>query len=213
MKKLAIYGFGGFGREVACMINAINEVTPEWDFIGYFDDGQKKGTANKYGKVLGGIDELNAWDNELNIAFSIASPPVLKKLVAQIDNKNIMFPNLYAPNVLFLDKETLTIGKGNLFFFGTRISCDVTIGDFNLLNSHASLGHDAVLGDCNVLGPVVRISGNTRVGNTNFFGVQAIALQGLKIGDNTKIGANSVVIRNTKNDTLYMGNPAKKVAL
>lgn len=213
MKKIAIYGAGGFGREVACMINAINEASLEWDLIGYFDDGQEQGAANRYGKVLGGIAELNAWEEELNVVFSIASPLVLKKLVAQIENKNIIFPNLYAPNVLFLDKETLNIGKGNLFFFGCRISCDVTIGDFNLLNSQASLGHDASLGSCNVLGPMVRVSGNTSVGNTNFFGVQAIILQGLKIGDNTKIGANSVVIRNTKNDTLYMGNPAKKVVL
>lgn len=213
MKKIAIYGFGGFGREVACMIHAINEQTPQWDLIGYFDDGQPIGTANKYGKVLGGITELNAWGEELNVVFSIASAPVLKKLAAQIVNENVVFPNLWAPNVLFLDKETVTMGKGNLFFFGTRISCDVTLGDFNLLNSHASLGHDAVLGSYNVLGPMVRVSGNTKVGDCNFFGVQAIALQGLKIGNNTKIGANSVIMRNTKDDTLYMGNPAKKIAL
>ncbi len=213
MKKIAIYGAGGFGREVACMINAINEANPEWELIGYFDDGCEIGSSNKYGKILGGVTELNAWEEELNVVFSIASPTVLKKLVAQIKNKKILFPNLYAPNVLFLDKESLNIGKGNLFFFGCRISCDVTIGNFNLLNSYASLGHDASLGNFNVIGPVVRVSGNTKVGDVNFFGVQSVILQGLKIGDNTKVGANSVVIRNTKNDTLYMGNPAKKVVI
>ncbi|MEG2122093.1 MAG: serine acetyltransferase, partial [Rikenellaceae bacterium] len=39
MKEIAIYGFGGFGREVACLINMINEVTPQWKIIGFFDDG------------------------------------------------------------------------------------------------------------------------------------------------------------------------------
>ena len=38
MKKIAIIGAGGFGREVACLINAINEKSKEWDFIGFFDD-------------------------------------------------------------------------------------------------------------------------------------------------------------------------------
>lgn len=213
MKKIAIYGAGGFGREVACMINAINEAQPEWDLIGFFDDGREKGAGNRYGTVLGGMDELNAWNEKLNVVFSIAAPPILKSLVERINNPNIIFPNLVAPNVLFLDKGSVEMGRGNLIFFGIRISCDVTIGDFNLLNGGVSLGHDASLGSFNVLGPMVRISGNTSVKDSNFFGVQAIALQGLKIGSYTKVGAASVIMRNTKDNFLYMGNPAKKVIL
>ena len=43
MKDIAIYGFGGFGREVACVIQAINEIEPTWNLIGFFDDGQVVG--------------------------------------------------------------------------------------------------------------------------------------------------------------------------
>ena len=60
---------------------------------------------------------------------------------------------------------------------------------------------------------MVRVSGNTTVRDLNFFGVQSIVLQGLKIGSNTKIGANSVVIRDTKDESLYMGNPATRVKI
>lgn len=31
----------------------------EYDWI--FDDGVEPGNANRYGKVLGGLDTLNAW--------------------------------------------------------------------------------------------------------------------------------------------------------
>jgi acetyltransferase-like isoleucine patch superfamily enzyme len=62
-----------------------------------------------------------------------------------------------------------------------------------------------------VLNPTVRISGDCKVGNNNFFGIQSIILQGLSIGNNTRIGASSVVMRNTKDDSLYFGNPAKKI--
>ena len=213
MKDIAIYGAGGFGREVACMINAINEESLTWNIIGFFDDGIAKGECNKYGVILGGIEELNSWKTELNVVYSIASPLILKKIVDKVTNKKILFPNIVAPNVNFLDKETIKIGQGNLFFFGTRVSCDVVIGNFNLLNGFVSLGHDAILGDFNILGPMVRVSGNTTVKDLNFFGVQAIVLQGLKIGSNTKIGANSVVIRNTKDGSLYLGNPATRVKI
>jgi sugar O-acyltransferase (sialic acid O-acetyltransferase NeuD family) len=212
-KDIAIYGAGGFGREVACMIAAINEVQPEWNFIGFFDDGLVKGTKNIFGEIIGGIDDLNSWNKELNVVFSIATPHILKKVVGKIANSNIKFPNLVAPNVNFLHKESLQIGQGNLLFFGTRVSCEVTIGDFNLLNGFVSLGHDVQIGSFNVLGPMVRLSGNVTIQDENFFGVQSIVLQGLKMGYKTKVGANSVIIRNTKDETLYMGNPATRIKI
>ena len=65
MKDIAIYGAGGFGREVACLIRIINESLdePRWKVIGFFDDNPDlKGTKNEYGTVLGGRDELNKWE-------------------------------------------------------------------------------------------------------------------------------------------------------
>ena len=40
MKDIAIFGAGGFGREVACLIRIINESAsePKWNLIGFFDD-------------------------------------------------------------------------------------------------------------------------------------------------------------------------------
>ena len=215
MKDIAIYGAGGFGREVACLIERINKAreTPIWNFIGFFDDGLVKGTKNIFGEIIGGIDDLNSWNKELNVVFSIATPHILKKVVGKITNTNIKFPNLVAPNVNFLHQESLQIGQGNLLFFGTRVSCEVTIGDFNLLNGFVSLGHDVQIGSFNVLGPMVRLSGNVTIQDENIFGVQSIVIQGLKMGYKTKVGANSVIIRNTKDETLYMGNPATRIKI
>jgi len=209
MKDLAIYGAGGFGKEVACLVNAINKNNPEWNLIGFFDDGYSIGESNRFGKILGGINELNNWKEKINIVFSIANPVILQELVSKIENNNILFPNLFAPDLNFLDFDSLKIGKGNLFFFGVRISCEVTVGDFNLCNGFASLGHEVEMGSFNILGPMVRLSGNVNVGNGNFFGVQSIVLQGLKIGSYVKVGAGSVMMTKTKDNSLYMGNPAK----
>ena len=43
MKDIAIFGVGGFGREVLALIKDINKVTPTYNFIGFFDDGYEKG--------------------------------------------------------------------------------------------------------------------------------------------------------------------------
>lgn len=210
MKDIAIYGAGGFGREIACLLRQINELKPLWNMIGFFDDGDQVG-SNRYGKVLGDLKRLNTWKEPLSVVLAIATPSHLENLALKIINPLIEFPNIIAPNVNIFDKNTFTIGKGNLIFFGCRLSCDVSIGDFNLFNGAVSLGHDVKLGNFNVLQPSTRISGDCRVVDKNFFGVQSIVLQGVKIGNNTRIGALSVVMRNTKDDSLYFGNPAKKM--
>ena len=72
MKDIAIFGAGGFGREVACLIKRINEKEPTWNFIGFFDDNAElKGTRNEYGEVLGGTKELNEYEGNLSIAIGV----------------------------------------------------------------------------------------------------------------------------------------------
>ena len=214
MKKIAIYGAGGFGREVACLLNKINEIEPTWELVGFFDDGIAIGNeVSHFGKVLGGINELNAWPSELSIAITIGSPSIVKTLVSKITNTNILFPNIIAPTVYFADPETFKIGKGNIIQKHCSFSCDVTIGDFNVMDGADVFGHDDVVGSFNTFMPAMRISGEVIIGDGNFFGVGSIILQQIKVGNNIRLGAGSVLMRKPKEGFLYMGNPAKKVEL
>lgn len=210
MKDIAIYGFGGYGREIASIIKSINTVKPTWNILGFFDDDQSKlGLENEYGKVLGGIDFVNSYDKELSVVMAIASPNVLEKIITNINNPNLSFPNIIAPTVFFFDKETFNIGYGNVLCHHCRVSTDVTMGNFNLINGCCSFGHDVKLGNYNMMQPETRVSGETTIGNKNFFGVRCTILQGLKIGNETRIGAGSFIIRKTKDGQTYFGNPAK----
>ena len=214
MKQIAIYGAGGFGREVACLFNTINEVEPTWELIGFFDDGVEKGTqVSHFGKVLGGINELNAWGGELSIAITIGNPKIVQKIITNITNPNIWFPNIIAPTVYFADPETFRIGKGNIIQKHCSFSCDVTIGDFNVMDGADVFGHDDVVGSFNTFMPAMRISGEVTIGDGNFFGVGSIILQQIKVGNNIRLGAASVLMRKPKDGCLYMGNPAKKMEL
>ena len=216
MKNIAIYGAGGFGREIACLIRLINErkSEPEWNLIGFLDDNAELwGTKNEYGTVLGGADWLNEYTEQLAVAIAVGSPGAVSAITTRINNPQVTFPNLYAPSVTFLDKESLKIGQGNIFCTNCFISCNVQIGNFNLFNGYIPIGHDARIGDCNVVMPSCNISGGVVMGNGNFLGVQSVVLQYIKIGNNTRIGANSVIMRKTKDGYLYIGNPAKRVDL
>lgn len=212
MKDIAIYGAGGFGKEVACLINRINEFEPKWNLVGFFDDNpDKKGKmVSHFGLCLGGIDELNKYSGEIAIMMAIGNSNVVRKLVPNIHNENVYFPNLIHPNFIISDPETFVIGKGNIIQGGCTATCDVNLGDFNVLNGAICLGHDVKIDSYNTFMPDVRVSGEVKVGCGNFFGVGSIVLQQIRIGDNIRLGAGSVLMTKPRDGNLYMGNPARK---
>lgn len=215
-REIAIYGVGGFGREIACLIHKINEANltgERWKLIGFFDDGVSVGTQNVYGEVLGGIDALNAFPSSIGIVIAIATPSVLLSLPEKVTNPNVYFPNLIAPDVLFFDRATVKMGCGNIIGWGSRISCNVSLGNFNIGVGTLSIGHDSQIGNGNAMFPETRISGGCQIGNGNFFGMRSAVLQYVKIGDNTRVGAGAFVMRKTKDGFLYTGNPARKTEL
>lgn len=216
MKDIAIYGAGGFGREVACLIRRINESLeePKWNLIGFFDDGVKKGTSiSHFGKCLGGVEELNQWVTPLDVCIAIGKGSTVEKIVDKIANPQVKFPNVIHPKVVFNDKESLQMGMGNIIQANCSFSCDVTIGNFNVMNGSVVFGHDVVVGNYNSFMPAIRVSGEVRIGNCNFFGVGSIILQQLAIKDKTTLAAGSVLMTKPKEGGLYIGVPAKMMKI
>lgn len=210
IKDLAIFGAGGFGREIACLINQINAVNQQWNLIGFFDDGKEKGVQiSHYGKVIGGMAELNEYPTNLALAIAIGSPSSLRGVRERITNKSIYFPNIISPSFSISDPETFTIGMGNIIGNGCAVSCDVAIGNFNILNADIVMGHDSKVGNFNVIMPDIRISGEATIGEENLIGVGSIILQQVKVGNRVHLGAGSVLMNKPKDGGVYIGNPAK----
>lgn len=211
MEDLIIYGGGGLGKEVACTIKRINDKVPTWNLIGFVDDTIAVGTPiSHYGKVLGDYEYLNAYSHKINVVIAIGNGNISKKIVSKLTNHNIEYPNLIYPDFWVEDKETFIIGQGNIIQGSCVVTCDVTIGDFNILNGSIVIGHDVTIGNYNTIMPATRISGEVNIGDCNVFGVSSIILQRLKIKNNTTIGAGAVLMTNPKENSIYIGNPAKK---
>lgn len=214
MKDLAIFGAGGFGREIACIIKQINAIEPKWNLIGFFDDNESLlGSSNEYGVVLGNTEVLNSWNKPLSIVIAIGNPNILRNVSEKINNQLIDFPNIIAPNACIMDYDNIKMGKGNVICPNCLISCNVELGNFNLINVMSQLGHDTKMMNYNVVMPSVNISGGVVVGNCNLFGVKSFIIQYKTIENNVLITPGSIMLRNGKDHTTYMGNPAKKIEL
>ena len=212
LQRIAIYGAGGLGREVAGGIRRINNAGKgDWKLVGFYDDNKESGCrVSHYGTVLGGMDELNAVQEPLALAIAVGDPKVRKQIRDSITNPNITFPNLISPTFKVLDPETFSIGQGNIIQDNCSVTCDVAIGDFNVFNGSNAMGHDVKVGNYNVMMPGVRLSGMVATGDCNLLGVGSVVLQNVKVGDNVTLGAGSVLMTRPKDNATYVGVPAKK---
>jgi len=211
MKKIAIFGAGGFGREVKTIIDAINIRTPKtFEFIGFFDDNIAKHEVINGFPVLGGIAELNQFKEELNVAVSIADPLIKKNIINSIKPKNIYYPNLIHPSVLISD-ESVEIGIGNIICAQTILTCNIKIGDFIILNLMCTVGHDTTIQSYSSFMPSVNISGEVMVGEGVYVGTGAKIINQLEIGEFTTVGAGAVVAKSLPAFCTAVGIPAKPI--
>ncbi|GGG11465.1 transferase [Dokdonia pacifica] len=209
-KKIAIYGFGGFGREVKSLIEDINTNKEQYEFIGFFDDNPEiKNTINNY-TILGGIKELNAWNDEISIAVAIGDPITKKSIVQKINNPKVSFPNLIHPSVIG-NPNNYTIGHGCIICANNILTVDITIGNFLILNLACTIGHDTLIKDfCSIM-PGVNVSGEVELGACSYIGTGAKIINLVHIGKNTIVGAGAVVSKSLPENCTAVGIPAKPI--
>lgn len=212
MKDIAIFGSGGLGRETAASLNELIYNNEEgWNLIGFFDDTKPIGTKiSHFGEVLGGIEELNNWPTTLELAICVGYPLGKYKIVSNIQNELISFPNLIHETFYIGDPNSFEIGIGNIIQWDCRVTTETEIGNFNLLNGEVKFGHDQSIGDYNVFMNGTRVSGGGSIGDRNLFGTQSYVMEKLHVGSDITIGPLSALITKPKNGETYIGNPAKR---
>lgn len=211
MKKIAIYGAGGFGREVLTLINDINKINPQYQVIGFFDDGISKGTDVNGLSALGGINELNNVKEEVSVVLAIGNPETKKTILKKITNQLVDFPTIIHPSVMIGDRNWVSIGKGCIICGGTIITTNIIIRDFVILNLSCTVGHDTVIGDYAAFMPSVNISGEVEIGECVYVGTGAKIINQLKIGEGTIVGAGAVVAKDLPANCTAVGVPAKVI--
>lgn len=210
MKKILIFGAGGFGREVQWLIERINQKNPTWQIEGYLDDAVEPGTEINGYQVLGGLDKLKDFEETTAVVCAVGSARVREKIISRIKEiGGFDFPNLIDPDVQM--SELVSMGKGNIICAGNILTVNITIGDFVILNLSCTVGHDAVLNSFVTVYPGVNISGCTEMKKGVELGTGSKIIQGKTIAENTIVGAGAVVVRDMPPNCTVMGVPAKPV--
>jgi sugar O-acyltransferase (sialic acid O-acetyltransferase NeuD family) len=210
MKKIAVFGAGGFGREVKMLIDQVNDRGATYEFVGFFDDSEPKGKMINGYPVLGGRKELNEYPEELCIAYAVGNPATKKKIVDSLTNSKISTPTLVHPSV-YIGKDDVAIGEGCIICAGCIITVNIRIGNFVILNLGCTVGHDTVIEDHASFMPSVNISGEVVIREGVYAGTGAKIINQLEIGAYTIIGAGAVVSKTLPEYCTAVGIPAKPI--
>lgn len=211
MKDIAIFGAGGFGREVLALIKEINKVSPIYHIVGFFDDGHAIGEMINGLPILGKTEELNAWSTDICVAVSIGKPNIKKNIIEKISNPKVRFPTLIHPNVIIGDPDYVKIGEGCIICAGNMITTNIEIGDFVILNLGCTVGHDTVVRDYAAFMPSCNISGEVLIEEGVYCGTGVKIINQTSIGKYATIGAGAVVIKSIPGHCTAVGVPAQVV--
>lgn len=209
-RPLAIYGGGGFGREVLQVVRDINRREETWDCRGFIVDRALVTTPTIQGlPVLGDAGWLSDHP-DVQVVIAIGSPADRRKIARRIAGVGrTTFATLVHPMAWVGDHVVL--GAGTVICAGTLITTDVRIGGHVHVNLSATIGHDAVLDDYVTVNPGVHISGNVTVREGVELGTGSVIVPKCEIGAWCIVGAGSVVTKPIPADTTAVGAPARVI--
>ena len=188
MKDLYIIGAGGFGREVAWLVERINEVEFTWNIKGFIDDNKSRwGTKEGDYKVLGDCKYLKSL-GEVYAVCAIGSANVRKNVIERFKNSSIRFATIIDPSVIISNK--VQIGEGCIICAGSILTVDIKIGNHVIINLDCTIGHDNIIEDYVTVYPSVNISGNVVIGEESELGTGTQIIQGKNIKHNAKFMKN-----------------------
>lgn len=211
MKRIAIYGAGGFGREVLQAIRDINREGAVWTVEGFLVDKDYAvaGEIVQGYPVLGDAGWLEN-NSDVHVFVAIGGSAARARIVQDIRSRfSNSFATLVHPRAWVGDGVAL--GEGVIICAGCLVTTDIRIGCHVHVNIGCTIGHDAVVNDYATLNPSVNVSGNVVVGTGVELGTGSVVIPKLDIGEWSIAGAGSVVTRPVPPNTTVAGVPAKVI--
>ena len=190
--KLALFGYGGHAREVACQID--QEVT-------FFVDDEY---ANNIAKP---ISEFNP--EEYLMMVAVADSHDRKAIVDRLPKETKYFTYIH-PSVHIMD-DNIEVGEGSFIGANSILTTNIQLGKHALLNRGNHIGHDCFIGDYFSAMPNAVVGGNVWVDDKVYIGSCSNIREKIKIIANTTIGMNAAVVKNITESGVYVGVPAKKI--
>jgi sugar O-acyltransferase (sialic acid O-acetyltransferase NeuD family) len=190
--KLALFGYGGHAREVACQID--QKVT-------FFVDDQY---ANDVAKP---ISKFNPQKYAMMVA--VADSKDRFDIVKRLPKETQYFTFIH-PSVQIMG-DNIEMGEGSFIGANSILTTNIKLGKHALLNRGNHIGHDCIIGDYFSMMPNAVVGGNVTIGDNAYLGSCSNIKEKINITSNVLIGMNAAVVKDITESGTYVGVPTKKI--
>lgn len=218
--RFAIFGLGGFGREIAPLAQELAVAGGAWPSaegspaVIFVDDAQGCPEACNGIPVIG-FDALCSDEHrDRAVIVAVGDGRTREAIEQRCEAAGLTIGTLSAATARVLANNE--IRPGTVLCDFTMVTSNAVIGKSFQSNIYSYVAHDCVIGDYVTFAPRVCCNGNVHIGDYAYIGTGALFIQGkndkpLVIGEGAIVGMGSVVTKPVEPYTLVAGVPAKMI--
>jgi acetyltransferase EpsM len=211
IKNIIIIGASNDGLLVVDLVEAINDVMPTYNILGFLDDDIDKHDKTIAGyKVLGPISNAENLPSNTKYILAIASAKKsirTRKFVEKLHLNKQNTETLIHPRANI--SKNAQIGWGSVILAGAQINANVIVGNFVFIEGNAWLGVGTSVSNFVVITHDASISGNTILNEGAYIGANSSLLGGVEVGAWSVVGMGSVILKDIPSYEVYVGNPGR----
>ncbi|MEM1269160.1 MAG: acetyltransferase, partial [Bacteroidota bacterium] len=200
---IAVFGAGGFGREVAWLLS---DLPDQFEVLGFVADQAAEVSLN--GRPVYQWEAFRERFPRAALAVAVGRPALRAELVGRGVEAGYSFPTIIHPSVQH--STFIECGEGTVLCAGNILTVDIVIGRHVHVNLACTIGHDVRIGDFATLSPGVNVSGNVHIGRGAYIGTGASIINGtpdraLLIGEHAVVAAGACVTADVPAQTMVAG--------
>jgi acetyltransferase EpsM len=213
MKKLVILGGAGIGMIAA----AIARELESYEILGFLNDslpiGSQIGKFIKF-PVIGTSKDIVKYldaDCDFFIAYvGLGNEAETFKKIEGLGIPDERLATLIHPTAI-IPRSMCSIGAGVLMAPLAQLSPDITLENNVILLANSFVGHDTLLKKFAHVATNGVVGANVSLGRGVHVGSNATIREKVVVGDFSLIGAGSVILNDIDSNSVWVGNPARKL--